>query len=101
MPSKEGFEDPKLVSTKTYYKNTIAVVNGFCRSISSKTKGPGEKGAPRNHPETSSQKLADIGCRSPYDCYGRDRAPLWSFLGEGFWGNIQRPLVLPAPLVYC
>ena len=34
-------------------------------------KRPGEKGAPRNHPETSSQKLADFKCRFPYDSYGR------------------------------
>ena len=27
-----------------------------------------------------------------------DRAPFWPFLGEGFWGNIRQPLVLPAPL---
>ena len=32
----------------------------------------------------------------PYDSFGGDRAPCWLFLGEGFWGNIQRPLVLPA-----
>ena len=30
-----------------------------------------------------------------------DRAPFWPFLGEGFFGNIRRPLVLPAPLFYC
>ena len=34
-------------------------------TLSSKTKGPGEKGAPRNHPEISSQKLADLECRFP------------------------------------
>ena len=49
--------------------------------IGSKTKGPGEKGAPRNHPEISSQKLADFECRFPYDSYGRDGAPFWPFLG--------------------
>ena len=48
-------------------------------NCSSKTKGPGEKGGPRNHPEISSQKLADFECRFPYDSYGRDRAP---FFGE-------------------
>ena len=53
---------------------------------------PGEKGF---------QKLADFECRFPYDSYGRDRAPFWPFLGEGFRGNIQQPLVLPAPLFYC
>ena len=69
--------------------------------LSSKTKGPGEKGAPRNHPEISAQKLADFECRFPYGSYGRDRAPFWPLLGEGFWGNIRRPLLLPAPFVYC
>ena len=67
----------------------------------SKPKGPEEKGAPRNHPEILSQKLAHFECRFPYDSYGRNGAPLWPFLGEGFWGNIRRPLVLLAPLVYC
>ena len=33
--------------------------------LSSETKGPGEKGAPRNHPEISSQKLAGFECRFP------------------------------------
>ena len=37
------------------------------RNLSSKTKGPGEKGAPRNDPEISSQKLADLKSRFPYD----------------------------------
>ena len=32
---------------------------------------------------------------------GRDRGTFWTFLGEGFRGNIWRPLVLPAPLFYC
>ena len=33
--------------------------------VSSKTKGPGKEGAPRNHPEISSRKVADIECRFP------------------------------------
>ena len=51
------------------------------RIFLSKTKGPGEKVATRNHPEISSQKLADFNleCRSPYDSYVRDRPPLWPF----------------------
>ena len=79
-------------------RNTLSGCENFCPPqgsfVSNKTKGPGEKGAPRNHP-------VDFECRFPYDSYGRDRAPFWPFLGEGFWGNIQRPLVLPARLVYC
>ena len=65
--------------------------------LSSKRKGPGEEGAPRNHPEVSSQKVADFKCRLPYDSYVNNRAPFWPFLGEGFWGNIRRPILLPAP----
>ena len=30
------------------------------------------------------------------DSYGKNRAPFWPFLGEGFGGNIRRPLLLPA-----
>ena len=37
----------------------------FVGTFSSKTKGPGEKGAPRNHPEISSQKLADSSADFP------------------------------------
>ena len=44
--------------------------------VSSKTKGPGEKGAPRNHPEISSPTLADFECRFPYDSYGKNIAPV-------------------------
>ena len=29
------------------------------------------------------------------------RMAFWPFLGEGFWGNIRRHLLLPPPFVYC
>ena len=77
----------------------ILLVNPL--SFSSKTKGPGEEGAPRNHSEISSQEVADFECRFPHDFYAKNRAPFWPYLREGFWGNIRRPLLLPAPLVYC
>ena len=64
----------------------------FAELISSKTKGPGEKGAPRNHPEISSQKLVDFECRLPYDSYGRDRAPLWTI-----WFTAEERLPPPEP----
>ena len=38
--------------------------------------------------EISSQKVADFECRFPYESYVKNRAPLWPFWGEGFWGNI-------------
>ena len=53
-------------------------------------KGPPEKSCP----EISSQKVADFECGFPYDSYGKNRAPFWPFLGEGFWRNIRRPLLL-------
>ena len=68
--------------------------------VSNKTKGPGEEGAPRNHPEILSQKVADSECRFPYDSYGKNRALFWPCLGEGFWSNIRWPLLLPASLFY-
>ena len=84
-----------LISWRFCAKSSLAWV-----SFSSKAKGPGEEGAPRNHSEILSQKVADFECRFPYDAYGKSRAPFWSFLGEGFWGNIRQPLLLPAPLFY-
>ena len=63
-----------------------------------KQRGRERKGAPRNHQEISSQKLADFECRFPDDSYGRDRAPFWPFLGEGFWRQYPGA---PSPLFYC
>ena len=37
-------------------------------------RGRERKGGPRNHPEISSQKLANFECRFPEDPCGRDRA---------------------------
>ena len=34
------------------------------------------------------------------DSYGKSGAPFWPFLAEGCWGNIQWPLLLPAPLFF-
>ena len=67
--------------------------------ISSKNKGAGIE--PQKSSRNFVSETVDFECRFPYDSYGRDRAPFWPFLGEGFWGNIRRPLVLPAPLFYC
>ena len=53
----------------------------FSQIVSSETKWPGEEGAPRNHPEISFQKVADVECRFPYDSYGKNRAPSWPVLG--------------------
>ena len=73
-------------------RNSPAIFLKFARpkqtirpKFSSKTKWPAQKGAPRNHPEISSQKLADLECRFPYHSYERNRAPSRPFLGEGFW----------------
>ena len=67
--------------------------------ISSKKKGPGKKGAPRNHPEISSQKLADFECRFPYDSYGRTEHHFGPFLGEGLWGQYPAAPCSPGPFV--
>ena len=79
-------------------RNAGPSVEHHCNSA---VKQRGREGTPGNHPENSSQKVADFECRFPYDSYGKSRAPLWPFLGEGFWGSIRRPLLLPAPLFCC
>ena len=68
----------------------------FMLVFSSKPKGPGEKGAPRNHPDISSQKLADFECIFPYDSYGRDNhfGPFW----EKDFGAISGGPFLSQPL---
>ena len=68
--------------------------------LSNETKGPGER------PPKIAQK-----CRLRNWPISRADFPMTPmegtehhfgpFLGEGFWGNIRRPLVLPAPLFYC
>ena len=55
-----------------------------CMITSSETKGPGEEGAPRNHPEISSQKVADFVRKFSYDSYGKNRAPFWPFWEKDF-----------------
>ena len=46
----------------------------------------------------SAETILPVSCcplvflgRFPYDSYGKNRAQFRPFLGEGFWGNIQRP----------
>ena len=66
-----------------------------------KQRGWERKGPPRNHPEISSQKVADFECRFSYDSCGQNRAPFRPVSKKEFWGIIRRPLLLPAPLFYC
>ena len=69
------------------------------RFLSSKPKGPGEKRASRNHPEISSQKVADFECRFPHDSYGRDRHHLGLFYEKDF-GAISGGPFLSRPLLF-
>ena len=52
--SEVALQTPKPRKTQTHEKVAQKWLSGP-RWVGSKTKGPGEKGAPRNHPETSSQ----------------------------------------------
>ena len=52
-------------------------------------RGRERKRPQSNHPEISSQKVADFERGRPYDSYGKNRASFWPFLGEGFWGNMM------------
>ena len=63
-------------------QSTHRSAHRYLRSLSSKTKGPGEEWGPRNHPEVSSQKVADFQCRCPYDSYGKNRALFWPLFGR-------------------
>ena len=62
---------------------------------SSKTKGPGEKGAHRNHPEILSE-TGDFECRFPYDSYG---SPENRGVRRSVWGSVSRALRAPGPSV--
>ena len=64
-------------------------------------RGRERKGPPEIITRNFVSEVADFESRFPYDSYGKNRAPFWAFFGEGFWGNIRRPLLLPAPLFYC
>ena len=55
--------------------------------------GPGEKGAPGNHPEISSQKLADFECMEGAEHH------FGPFEEKDFGGNIWRPPCSPGPFV--
>ena len=65
--------------------------------LSSKTKGPGEEGPPEIIQKFRPRKWP-ISRQISHDPHGKNRAPFWPFLKEGFWGNIRRPLLLPAPV---
>ena len=69
--------------------------------ISSKTKrGRERKG--RNHPEISSQKVADFECGFPYESYGKNRAPFWPlfpFWEKDFGGKCPAAPSSPGPFV--
>ena len=68
--------------------------------ISSKTEGPGEKGAPRDHPEISSQKLADFECRFPMTPMEETEHHFCPpFLGEGCLGQCPAAPCSPGPFV--
>ena len=92
-------------STKTRSGLGLASINWKLlrarKFISSKPKGPGEREAPEIINRNFVSETGRFECRFPHDSYGRDRAPFRPFSGEGFWGNIWRLLVLPAPLSYC
>ena len=68
--------------------------------FSSATKGPGEEGAPRNHPEISFRKWPISSADLPMTPMERTDHHFGPFLGRRIWGNIRRPLLLPAPLFY-
>ena len=70
--------------------------------ISCRTKGPGEEGAPRKHPEISSQNVVDFECRFPYGPVipmERTEHHFGSFWEKDFGAIFGGP-PLPAPLFY-
>ena len=99
----EDKEEDKQQRKKIVYiyitkkKNIISVMLGCCNRntyaqsedekhvISSKQRGWERKGPP--------EIIQKFRLRNWSIC--------WPLLGEGFWWNIRRPLVLPAPLFYC
>ena len=65
-------------------------------SYSSKTKGPGEEGTPGNHPQISSQKVADFECRFPCDSHRKNRAQFGLF-GRRILGQYPAAPSSPGP----
>ena len=74
-----------------------------CPSLESaiEQRGRERKGAPRHHPENSSQKLANFECRFPDDRNGKNGAPFWPIFRRRIWAISGGPFLLLAPLVYC
>ena len=60
---------------------------------------PLEKGPPRNHPEKSSQKLAVVECRLPYDSYNRHRRHFWALFRRRILGQYPAAPCSPGPFV--
>ena len=88
---------PKL---HKFHHQTSLRGSGLWRALeifSSKPKRPGEKGVPRNHPEISSQKLADFQCRFPYDSYGR-QSTILALFGRRTLGQYPAAPCSPGPI---
>ena len=58
-----------------------------------------EKASPPNHPEISSQKVADFECIFPYDPYGRNRAAILTLFGRRVLGQYPAAPSSPGPFV--
>ena len=97
MPSKRFLRTQNWCGLKPTTKTLLPPSMAFAEVSAARQKGPREKGAPRNHPETSSQKLADFGCRFPYDCYGRDRGTILALFRRRILGQYPAAPCSPGP----
>ena len=71
------------------------------RQVSQQKKSQQSNQGARNHPEISSQKVADFECRFPCGSYGKNRAPFWPFLGGALHSTFSpqnRTIRFPPPL---
>ena len=86
------------VPPTTLDKNAAETIWQAIKStLSSKTKGPGEKVAPRNHPKISSQKLADFECRFPYDSYAKGQSTSLALFRKRSLGQYPAAPCSPGP----
>ena len=64
-------------------------------------RGRERKGPPETIQKFRLKKWPISSADFPSRLLWKEQHHFGPFLGEGFWGNIRRPLLLPSPLVYC
>ena len=92
--SETSFQISRLFSETSFSRRGVLISAG-------KRSGRERKGPPEIIQKFRLRKRPISSADFPVTPLERAEHHVGPFWGEGFWGNIRRPLLLPAPLFYC